>query len=318
VSTLRLGASLGLTLAVSLGCATAAGAAVPQGNVLRNAGADAAAGGNDASAQVTIPEWAATGTFTAVAYGAPGGFPDAAVAGVFGGGANFFAGGRDSATATGTQDVAVSSAASDIDAGSVKAVLSGQLGGFQSQGDATTVTATWLDAAGNPVGTPLTIGPVTPADRANVTTLLPRSASATVPAATRSARVVISAVRTNGSYNDGYADSIGLELSGGALPPAAKVITFPPAKTCSSRRNFQIHLRQPNGLKIASAAVFVNGKRVKVVRGTRVTAPVNLQGLPKGRFIVRIEVTTADGRTLKGSRAYRTCTKKRASTGPRL
>jgi hypothetical protein len=54
------------------------------------------------------------------------------------------------------------------------------------------------------------------------------------------------------------------------------------------------------------------------VRGTRVTAPVNLQGLPKGRFVVRIEITATDGRTLKGSRAYRTCTKKRASTGPRL
>ncbi|MBJ7329555.1 MAG: hypothetical protein JHC95_06635 [Solirubrobacteraceae bacterium] len=100
------------------------------------------------------------------------------------------------------------------------------------------------------------------------------------------------------------------------LPKASSVIVLPSAKTCVSRRKFRIRLRQPRGLRIASAVVKVNGKRVKTVRGKRVTAPVNLTGLPKGRFTVRIEIRTADGRKVVGSRTYRTCAPKRSSKSP--
>ena len=60
-----------------------------------------------------------------------------------------------------------------------------------------------------------------------------------------------------------------------------------------------------------SAVVQVNGKRVKTVKGVRITAPIDLAGLPKGRFTVKITATTADGRTVTGTRKYRTCTVKR-------
>lgn len=92
---------------------------------------------------------------------------------------------------------------------------------------------------------------------------------------------------------------------------AAQVITLPSAKACVSRRSFRIRLRAPSGVTIASAAVFVNGKRVDVVRGRRLTAPVNLKGLPKGRFSVKITVTTTSGRQVTDTRRYRTCTPKR-------
>jgi hypothetical protein len=48
----------------------------------------------------------------------------------------------------------------------------------------------------------------------------------------------------------------------------------------------------------------------KSFRGRRHAAVVDLRGLPKGRFTVRIVVTGTDGRVLRGSRRYRTCTPK--------
>lgn len=82
-------------------------------------------------------------------------------------------------------------------------------------------------------------------------------------------------------------------------------------RTCLSRRSFRIRLRQPKGDPLVSATVKVNGKRVKVVQGARLTAPVDLRGLPKGRYTVSITAVTTTGRTIAGSRRYRTCVPKR-------
>jgi len=60
-----------------------------------------------------------------------------------------------------------------------------------------------------------------------------------------------------------------------------------------------------------------NGKRVQLVRGARLRAPVNLRGLPKGRVTVAVEVTTASGKRLRGTRKYRASTpKRRTRSGP--
>ena len=56
----------------------------------------------------------------------------------------------------------------------------------------------------------------------------------------------------------------------------------------------------------------VNGRKVGVRKSAgRWRAQVDLRGLPKGRFVVAIEIKTADGRTLKGQRAYQTCAPKK-------
>ena len=85
---------------------------------------------------------------------------------------------------------------------------------------------------------------------------------------------------------------------------------FPSAKRCVSRRSFKIRIRKIKGVKFVSATVLVNGKRVKVVRGRRLIAPVNLKGLPKGRFTVKITAVTSDKRKVSGSRRYKTCAPK--------
>jgi len=92
---------------------------------------------------------------------------------------------------------------------------------------------------------------------------------------------------------------------------SAAIIKLPSAKACVSRRSLRIRLVRPKETALVSAVVLVNGRRVKTVKGVRITAPVNLKGLPKGRFTVKITATTADGRKVTGLRRYRTCAVRR-------
>ena len=83
-------------------------------------------------------------------------------------------------------------------------------------------------------------------------------------------------------------------------------------KKCVSRRKFPIRLRAPKGQRLARATVYVNGKRVQTIRGRkRLRAPVDLRGLPKGKFKVRIVAVTSQGRRIVSTRTYRTCTKRK-------
>jgi hypothetical protein len=94
------------------------------------------------------------------------------------------------------------------------------------------------------------------------------------------------------------------------LPGTGGVVTAPSNHVCRSRRDFTIHIVQIKGLTYRQVSVYVNGRRVNVVRGARISAPVDLRGLPKGRYVVRITVTTTTGRRITGTRAYHTCAPK--------
>jgi hypothetical protein len=90
-------------------------------------------------------------------------------------------------------------------------------------------------------------------------------------------------------------------------PNAAQVVLLPSSRRCVTRRSLRIHIRLVEGLTFASAAVFLNGKRVKLVKQMSAATPISLRRLPKGRFRAKVVVTTADGRKLSRSRRYRTC-----------
>ena len=206
---------LGLVVLVALpACAPNALATVPAGNLLLNPGAEAdtesTTGTTSSEDDIDVDDWGETGEFTAVEYSNCCGFPTPAMSASFGGGANFFSGGNVQVS-TGTQDVDLAAAAAEVDAGGVELTLSGRLGGFDWHEDHAMVSATFLDAAGSPLGS-VTIGPVTRADRNDTTALLPRTASATLPAGTRSVRVVQTMNRTNPTTNDGYVDNVSLTV----------------------------------------------------------------------------------------------------------
>lgn len=103
-----------------------------------------------------------------------------------------------------------------------------------------------------------------------------------------------------------------------ALPAATLQLPSAGKAKCVSRRNFVIRLQQVAGVTFTSAKVKLKAGKKTVQRtltpkrsGGRWTVGVNLAGLPKGSFSVEITVSTADGRTLKGKRTYKTCVPKR-------
>ena len=78
------------------------------------------------------------------------------------------------------------------------------------------------------------------------------------------------------------------------------MIGLPSNRKCVSRRKFRISIRQPGGIQIQTALVFLNGRKIrvltrKVFQKKRKVANVNLRGLPRGTFKVRIVVLTSRG-----------------------
>ena len=118
---------------------------------------------------------------------------------------------------------------------------------------------------------------------------------------------------TSTDVNDECRDSDLVAPLAARAPSVTSIATLPSQgrRRCLSRRSFRIRLREPRGDALRSATVSVNGKRVATRRLGRITAPVNLRGLPKGRYTVRIRAVTVLGRTISGSRRYRTCAPKR-------
>jgi hypothetical protein len=229
--------------------------------------------------------------FTQIRYGAGSGF-----LGLFDGprwrGVNaYFSGGPNTPLSAAAQTVDVSGSAESIDAGRASIGLSGMLGGFSSQDDNVQVTAQYLDAAGGALGTAAAIGPVTAAQRHNITTLLPRSTTAPVPPGTRKIRVTITATRVGGgSYDDGSADNVRLTLAapgppaGPAPPPrlALSGLALKPRSFRAARRGASIAKRRParTGTTItftlnrAATTTFTVTRKARGVRsGKRCVAP---------------------------------------------
>jgi hypothetical protein len=98
-------------------------------------------------------------------------------------------------------------------------------------------------------------------------------------------------------------------VSAAASPGVSLGVRTPTA--CASRRHFVIRLVAPRGQRLRRATVYVNGRRVRVISGRRLRAPVDLRGLPRGTFRVRIAAVTTRGRHVTATRRYHTCVKRR-------
>lgn len=207
----------GLTAAVAaLAGPASAAPLLPSGNLLANPGAEVGGAAADSSQTFPPPSWSPSPGLSQVLYGASPGFPAPAVSSAIGGGGAFFAGGNAVATSSGNQIINLAAGAAAIDAGRVRVVLSGALGGIGGQEDNATVGAQFDANDNRHFFGGISIGPVTDADRGGTTTLLPRSATEILPAGTRRAYVSLSFQRTAGAYNDGYADNLSLTVQ--AIP----------------------------------------------------------------------------------------------------
>lgn len=125
-------------------------------------------------------------------------------------GTRFFYGGTNT-TASVTQVIDLSACPLSVDNAHLRYTFSGWLGGWQDQGDNAVVTARFRTATNTVIAT-AQIGPVTPADRGNVTSLLFRTVSGIVPNLTRNVLITLTSTKTSGSDNDGYADLLNFSL----------------------------------------------------------------------------------------------------------
>jgi hypothetical protein len=181
-------------------CAGPAHTSLITKNLLKNGDAEAAAKG-----------WKIAGSFTAVAYGTAG-LPGIQTSQNIGGGNRLFAGGPSTAPASASQLVPIPVAwRKPVASRLAFAQVSASLGGSSTKPDAASVTVAFLDKRGKPLGS-FRIGPVTAAQRGNVTALLPVEAIRSIPRACAALRVTIASSGGSGTYDDAYADNVELRL----------------------------------------------------------------------------------------------------------
>ena len=184
-------------------------------NLVVNPGAEIGPVSNSFGADIAPQGWTTTGTMSGVAYNIGGGSDLNAADGIaLQGGNAYFSGGTNSLTSTATQTINVKNLAAQIDTGTIGASVAGQFGGYTSQNDSMSLTVLYLAKDGVTVLGEVTIGGANAADRANDTTLLFDDAFGTLPVGTRSLEVTLTSTRTEGTYNDGYADNISVHLTG--------------------------------------------------------------------------------------------------------
>lgn len=185
-------------------------------NQIINPAAEIGTGVPNGSSTILPPSWQTTSNFTQVQYGAFSGFPNATSPGPSKRGKNFFAGGPNNGLSTANQLINASNLSSTIDGAGVIFTISGFFGGYTSQNDNAVLNVAFLDASRKTLRQ-VSVGSVKAADRANRTGLLRREARGSVPKKTRFISVKLTMTRTDGTYNDGYADNLSLILSRASL-----------------------------------------------------------------------------------------------------
>ena len=224
-------------------------------NLLVGGDGEAATCSSDWSAVNTVPGWTVTQGNPAVVCYTIGTFSTPVTGS---GGQAFIADGPYGDSAL-SQSVNVSSAAAEIDTGSVTFDLSGWLGGYGSYNGQAVVTAVFLDANGLSLGTPAQLAGVNASARGNKTGFLARSATGNVPAGTRSISVLLQFTNTSASYNIGYADNLSLTLS---TPVTAPTLQAPVSTVPTFDHVFIVMMENTNYSQVigdTTDAPFMNG-----------------------------------------------------------
>jgi hypothetical protein len=182
-------------------------------NLIVNGDAEANIGATDSTQVVKPAYWNAPQKLTAAQYGAFGGFPAAADSGVPDPGQNFFAGGPVGLVGSYpiSQRISMANFAPDIDLNMVEYEVSAYLGGVDILQDQAGLGVWFLNAAGKVIGS-FTLGPVSAADRNDVTGMVLRSKTGIVPAGTRRIDIELRMEGIDG-YIHAMADNLSLVLT---------------------------------------------------------------------------------------------------------
>ncbi len=116
---------------------------------------------------------------------------------------------------------------------------------------------------------------------------------------------------TPGSGKAGSGTSGSGTSSGSGVAGVKETLTVPSTKQCLSARLFKIHLLDPKYDPLKTVSVTLKGRKIATVRkGKYVVATIDLKGLPKGAFAIKIQATTVLGHHLSSTRTYHTCINK--------
>jgi len=184
-------------------------------NLIFNGDAESNSGTNNYTPDRGIAWWFDITSTSIGVYGAHANFPSASSPGPTNRGANFFLGGTASSSIL--QRIDVSDIAAQVDDPGVDYELSGWFGGATTQGDASALTAHFLNSNATVLSSN-TIGNVTSAERGGVTGLLLRSTNATLPTGTRFVEFVLTNRVVTG-MNDASADNLSFVLTPRPDPP---------------------------------------------------------------------------------------------------
>jgi hypothetical protein len=114
----------------------------------------------------------------------------------------------------------------------------------------------------------------------------------------------------NATYG-GARSALTAALTTSSVQSFKNVVSLPSGKKCLSGRRFKIHIHDKPYDPFKSVVVTRKGHKIKVVKkGSVYTATVNLRGLPRGAFTIKIKAVTVRGHHVSGSRTYRTCAHK--------
>jgi hypothetical protein len=85
-------------------------------------------------------------------------------------------------------------------------------------------------------------------------------------------------------------------------------------RKCLVRNRLAIRLRQRGRIRLKRVAVYVKGRYRKTVRNRRVTAPIVIRRVPRGKFTVKLVARTTKGRKLTAKKRFRNCQRRRVAT----
>jgi hypothetical protein len=102
-------------------------------------------------------------------------------------------------------------------------------------------------------------------------------------------------------------------LDFGSGPSSTRAPSHVTAAPCVDTRKFSFRVHQPRGGRVVAVTVYVDGRRIRHMRGHRLTRIV-LRRLPQGLFTVRIVATTSRQSRTVSVRRYRGCRKGRPHT----
>src|SRR3954454_14781259 len=116
------------------------------------------------------------------------------------------------------------------------------------------------------------------------------------------------------SYEDARGGKpLGAEPRSVAFSPAATV-GFPTSRTCTSRRSVRLRIRARRGTRVRSIALYVDGRRSKILRGAQKRVSLSFRGRKRSNVRVLVKITAVrNGRrvTLRSRHTYRLCVRKK-------